>query len=206
MLSGTFSADTVCLVGERVDPAGIDPAIVEVEQGANGDGEINGVILPAHGVERLDVSRLDAGRVVVHFGDEAEEGFVLCVEFGVFQIAQDPPDQFFIAQQFGRDRGVGLQSKWAVVVIGSESRDQLADTRTEGSRAAQDLLGKARQVNRGRGQIGEQMPDLGIFRAALLHGADHVRKRARLRILFDARQKHRLHGFMNCRMHLPPGQ
>jgi len=173
--------------------AGIDPAIVEIEHRAHRDSEINGVVVPTGGIQRLHVLRRDARRIVIHFIDEAEQRFVLFVQLRMSQVPQYAPDQFLIAQQLRRDRGVRLQSKRAVVSIRREGGNQLADARTERSRAAQNFLREARQVLGGLGQIGEHVPDLRILRPALLHHADHVRIGSRLRVLLDTGQKHRFH-------------
>ena len=59
-------------IGERVDARSIDPAIVEIEERANGDGVINHFVGPTGGLERLHVGSGDAGRVMVYLVHEAE--------------------------------------------------------------------------------------------------------------------------------------
>jgi hypothetical protein len=81
---GSFASLPVGFVGEGVHTAGVDPAVVEVEEGADGDGEVYGFIVPPRGVEGLHVSGGDARRIVIDLGDEPKEGFVSVVERGRF--------------------------------------------------------------------------------------------------------------------------
>jgi hypothetical protein len=120
-----FSALPVRLVRKRMHAAGIDPAIVEVEKGADRDGEVDGFVVPACLVQRLHVFGCNPRRVVIYLYDEAEQGFVLIVERRAFEVAQGGPDQVLAAQQFRRTCGVGLDSKRAIVAVRSERRDQL---------------------------------------------------------------------------------
>jgi len=76
----SFSALAMGLIGERVNSACVDPAVVEVEQGADGDGEVDPFVGPAGGVEELHIFRRDAGRVAVDLVDEAEQRFVFVVK------------------------------------------------------------------------------------------------------------------------------
>jgi len=78
--------------------ARIYPAIVEIEQGAGGDREIDRFVVPAGGVERFHVIRCDPGRIVVNFVDETKQRLVFVVEAGVFEVSQHAPHQFFAAQ------------------------------------------------------------------------------------------------------------
>jgi len=98
MLGGPLSAHAVGFIGKRVHAAGVDPAIVEVEHGANRYRQVDGVVLPANGVQRLHIFGGDAGRIMVHLVDETEQGFVFFVQLGGFQIAQDTPDQVLVSQ------------------------------------------------------------------------------------------------------------
>jgi hypothetical protein len=96
-LGGAFSADGVGFVGEGVDAGGVDPAIVEIEKCADGDGEVEGFIGPAELTEGSHVVGRDSGGIVVHFVDEAEQGLVFVVERGGFEIVYYAFDQFGIA-------------------------------------------------------------------------------------------------------------
>lgn len=93
----TLSSHAVGLVGESVHSAGVDPAVVEVEQRAHRDGEIDGIVVPSGGVERLHIFGIDTRRIVIDFVDETEQGFVFFIELGVLQIPQHTPHQFFVA-------------------------------------------------------------------------------------------------------------
>lgn len=48
-------------IRERMHAAGINPAIVEVEQRADRDGIVNSFVVPSHGIERLHVFGGDLG-------------------------------------------------------------------------------------------------------------------------------------------------
>lgn len=93
----------VRILGESVYAGDIDPTIVEIEQRAGGDREVDGFVGPSDRVQRPHVFSRDPGRVVVHFADEAEQGLVLFVEAEGFQIAEHAPNQFFASQQFRRN-------------------------------------------------------------------------------------------------------
>jgi hypothetical protein len=114
---GPFASLAVGRIGEGMHAGGVDPAVIEVEEGADGDGEIDGFIVPPRGVEGLHVFGGDARRILIDLGDEAEEGFVLVVERGRFEVAQDALDELFAAEQFRRNCGVRLDSKRAFVGI-----------------------------------------------------------------------------------------
>jgi len=89
-----------------MNAAGIDPPVVEVEERAHCNREIDGVIVPAGGVHRLHVVRRNARRVMIHLMDKTEQSFVLFIQRGSLQVAQYALHQFFVTQKFGRDRGV----------------------------------------------------------------------------------------------------
>ena len=102
---------------ERVHSAGVDPAVVEIEQGTRCDGEVDGFIVPANGVERLYVFRRDSRRIVVDFVHETKQGFVFFIEARGFEVSEHTPYKFFAAQQFRRNCGVGFQSKRTIVSV-----------------------------------------------------------------------------------------
>jgi hypothetical protein len=105
----------VRFIGEGMNTACVDPSIVEVEERAYGNGEIDRVVVPSHFVEGLHVVARDSRRIAIDLVDEPEQGLVLFVQSGRIWILQDAPDKFLAAQQFRRDRGVRLDSKRAVV-------------------------------------------------------------------------------------------
>jgi hypothetical protein len=82
----------VRFIGQRVNTAGVDPAIVEVEQRADSEGKVNRFVGPSYGVERLHIVGCDLGRIVVHLVDKPEQHFFLFLQSGVFQIAEYAPD------------------------------------------------------------------------------------------------------------------
>jgi hypothetical protein len=94
---GSFAAFAVGFIGHRMHSGGVDPAVIEIEEGADGDGVVDRVVGPAGFVERLHIFGADVGGSEVHFGDEAQQGFFFFGQSGGFQIAEDAPDQFFTA-------------------------------------------------------------------------------------------------------------
>jgi hypothetical protein len=73
MLRGARSEFPVSLVGHGVNAGGVDPAIVEVKEGANGDGVINRAIAPASLVQDSYIFRRDLRRAAVHLGNKSQE-------------------------------------------------------------------------------------------------------------------------------------
>jgi len=171
---------------------GVDPPVVEIEERADGDREIERLVRPSRGPRGVHIRRGDVRRVVVHFVDEPEQRLVLIVEARRFEIREDRIDQGGIAKKFRRNCGVGLQSKRAVVALRGVRRDELAQSRAERRRAAQDGLRESGEMIRRR-QIRKQVPDLRVFGPLLLHLLDERTVRPGLRVLFDAGQKHRFH-------------
>jgi hypothetical protein len=89
---GTLTSQAVRFVGERVNTARVDPAVVEVEECAHSDSQVDGVILSAHGMERLHIVFRDSRRVMIHFIDEAKQSLVLLVQSRAFEIPQHAPN------------------------------------------------------------------------------------------------------------------
>jgi len=156
-------------LGKRVHAAGIDPAVVEIEERADRNSEVDRLVGPSQVAERNHVGGGNARRIVIHLVDEAEERLVLFVERRSFEIVQNAPDQVLISQQFRRNCGVRLQSKWTIVAVGSARGDQFAHARAEWRRSTENLLGKARQVVGGFRQEGEHVPDLRVLGAVVAH-------------------------------------
>ena len=96
----------MCFVGQRVHAGCIDPPIVEVEQRTDGDREVQLLVGPLLGAQRLQVISGDPGRIVVDPVDEPEQRFMAIVETRSLEIEQDLVDQRFVLEQFRRDRGV----------------------------------------------------------------------------------------------------
>ena len=117
MCGSSLSAYLVGLFGQRMDTAGIDPAIVKIEQRAHGDGEIDRLVIPSQCAQRNHVVGGNSRRIVVHFVHKSKQRFVLFIERGSFQIPQRSPDQLFTLQQFRRNCGVGFQSKRTIVAV-----------------------------------------------------------------------------------------
>ena len=118
---------TVRFIAHGVNAARVDPAIVEVEERADGDGVVDCFVGEAGLVERCDVGRLNGKGIAVHFVHEAEESFLRLGEERSFEVREDAGHQFGAAEQFRRDRGVRLGSKRARVQVRGVGGNQLAD-------------------------------------------------------------------------------
>jgi hypothetical protein len=108
MYGGSLSANPMSFVRERMDAAGIDPAIVKIEQSAHSDGEVYGLVVPTQGAQGNHVVRGNSRGIVIHLVDKAKQCFVLLIERGGFEVFEDSPDQFLVFQQFRRNCGVRL--------------------------------------------------------------------------------------------------
>lgn len=69
-----------------MDAGGIDPAVIEVEEGDDGDGVVDLLVDPAGGVERGDVGLVDLMRVGVYFIEEVEEEFLWSGQRGAIDV------------------------------------------------------------------------------------------------------------------------
>lgn len=102
-------------VAHGMNAAGVDPAVVEIEQRTDGDRIIDGVIAEPDSVQSGDIVRLHGYRVFVHLADEAQHCLFWFRQRGSLDISEDSIDELFAAQKFRRDRGVRLRSKRALV-------------------------------------------------------------------------------------------
>ncbi len=171
-----------------LDATSVHPAIIEIEQRANGHGQIEGFIRPSAGTQRFHILHCDLGRVMVHPGHEPQQGLFPLWQRRPFKILEHAFDQLFTAQQFRCDRSVILRSERAVISGGSKCRNQLAHAGAQRPFAAHHFLSEARQMVRRLWPISEQVPDHRILFARRLHGADAFGTRARLRMIFNVRK------------------
>lgn len=88
----------VSRITHGVDSSGVDPAIIEVKERANRDGEVNGLVSPPHFAQGRHVFRGDARRVVIHFADKAQEGLVFFRKRRGFQIFERLANQLSTAK------------------------------------------------------------------------------------------------------------
>ena len=72
----SFCSRAMRLVTHRMHAAGVNPTIIEVEQGTHGDGVVDGFIGEAYCVKGRDIRRADGHGVFIHLADEAEKGLV----------------------------------------------------------------------------------------------------------------------------------
>ena len=118
-----------------MDAGSVDPAIIKIEEGADSNGVIDGLVVPSGGVKRLHVVGRNLRRVAVHLVDEAQKHFFFFTEAGGFKIAKDRLYELlaklratFPLQKYRRDRGVGLQSERAIIARRGIGCNQLAES------------------------------------------------------------------------------
>jgi hypothetical protein len=76
MNGGSLGSCFVRFIAHGVDAACIDPAIVEIEQGADGDRIVDCFVGESGGVECFDIGGLDGNGITIHFSDEPKESFL----------------------------------------------------------------------------------------------------------------------------------
>ena len=101
-----FSGHVVHLGGHIVDARRIDPVVVELEEGANGDCIVERFVRPARGADAVSIGLGNCRRIVDHLLDEAVESAVLVRDRRRLDIVQNALDDIAIPVQLRRDRGV----------------------------------------------------------------------------------------------------
>ncbi len=66
----------VRLIGKGMYARGIYPAIIEIEQGTNGDGVINRLVSPSGFAKRIHILSRYSRRVAIHLANETKQSFV----------------------------------------------------------------------------------------------------------------------------------
>ena len=138
-----------------MDTGRIDPPVVEVEQRAHRDREIERFVGPTGRPHNGDIRISDRRRRIVHLVDEPKQRLVLFVEPGRPDIRQYRFDERLVAKQLRRNCGVRFQSKWAMVTPGRVCGNQLAQPGTERCGPAEDFLRETSEVLRRFWQIRE---------------------------------------------------
>lgn len=98
MSRGTFAAFAMRFVRQRVNACGVDPSIVEIEERANGDGEIDRFIRPARVVQWHHVFGANPRRFAIDLVDEAQQNLFRLAEPRRLEVAKNPPDQLLTPQ------------------------------------------------------------------------------------------------------------
>jgi hypothetical protein len=189
---GSLTSFAMRFIGERVDARRIHPAVIEIEQCAHCDREVDRLVVPSCFVQRLHIGSGDPWRVVVYLRDEPQHGFVFFIQVRSLQIMERSPNQFLAPKQFSRNCGMRLQSKRAVIARRRERRNQLAHTGSERRRPSHYFLGKVGEMSRRFRSVREQVPDLRVLFPGRLERSDTVGPRSRLRGLFHMLQEHRI--------------
>jgi hypothetical protein len=180
-------------IAHRVNAAGIDPTVIEVEKRADGDGVVDGFIGITGSLKNLDVGRPNCDRILIHLPYEAKERLLRMGEQGCFDIGQDACDQFVIAQEFRRDRGVGFCSKGALVQVRRVGGNEFADAGTQGGGFAEHLLSEALQMDRSVHLVREHMEDLRVLGTGTAHHVDGASVIVVAAMRFHVLEKHWVH-------------
>jgi hypothetical protein len=185
VLSRSLRKLAVRFVRQDAHPACVDPAVVEIEERANGNRAVNSFVRPASPVQKLYVLVADSSCFMIHLGHKSKESLFFLGERRAFEVVQNLLNRFLAAKQFRRNCGVIFRSKRAMIASGCECCDQLPKSRTKWRVTPHYLLRKFGQMFGRLRTKCKQMPNLWVFVSARLHHADQVRMGARLRIVFD---------------------
>ena len=82
------------LVAHRVDAAGVDPSIVEIEKRTDREGIINGLVAVACFMQQGDIRRSHVDGVLIDLPDKPEQRFFPIRESGRLEISDDAVYQF----------------------------------------------------------------------------------------------------------------
>ena len=104
----------------------VDPAIVEIEQRANGDCVVERFIGPARAARLVNIGAGDLIGSAIDLGEEFEQCLLGIGNRRRRVIREDGTNLLGVCKQLRRDRGVRADSKHALVAVGGEGRDQLA--------------------------------------------------------------------------------
>ena len=165
----SFRPCSMGFITHRVDAARVDPPVVEIEQCADGNRIVDGLVGESSLVESRDVRGLNGNRIVVHLSDKVKQNFLRLGEQRCFDIGEHARHQLGVAEQFRRDRGVGLRSKGASVQVRRIRSNQFTDSRRKGRRFAHHFLRESLQVDGRVHLVREHMQDLRIFRSNAAH-------------------------------------
>lgn len=150
------------------DPRRIVPAVKEIEERANGEGIVDGLIVPARRNEGLHIFGANLMRARVDFLHEPQKQSFGFVNGRGLRIAQHRGNQILASQQFRRDRGVRLGSERAVIESRCVRGDHLAQAGRQWRRSAHQRVGHSLQMFGHVGTKGKQMPNTRHFNAAPL--------------------------------------
>ena len=81
-------------VAHRVDAAGVDPSIVEIEKRTDRERVINGLITVARIMQQSDIRRPDVDGILIDLSDKPEQRFFPIRESGRLEISDDAVYQF----------------------------------------------------------------------------------------------------------------
>jgi hypothetical protein len=98
MNCGSFGTCVMGGVAHCVDATGIDPAIVEIEQGADRNGIVDGLVREAGLVENRHILRLNIDGIFIYFSNKPEEGFVGFGERAGFDVLDNSSNELVAVQ------------------------------------------------------------------------------------------------------------
>jgi hypothetical protein len=93
-----FASLAMGLVGQRVYSRRVNPAIVEVEESAHSNGEVDRFVRPPYFVEWRHIRGRDFRRMPIDFIDKTKQHLFFFGQGGRFQVLKDRPYQFLVAE------------------------------------------------------------------------------------------------------------
>jgi len=172
---------------EIVNAGRIDPGVVKLEQGTDGDGVVNRLFAPTRPFQTINVLATKHVRLRIHLLDEREECLLTTIDRRRTVVLEHGIDEASVAQELRRDRGVRTDSKRTIVAARCERSDQLSLTGRERRRSAHHAL---RELSEVLGPIWlkrEEMHDLWDRCARLAHLSNGLRPRTCAVGVFDFR-------------------
>ena len=86
------------LVAHRVDAAGVDPSIVEIEKRTDREGVVNGLVAVTCLMQQSDIRRPNVNGILIDLADKTEQRFFLIRQSGRLNVPDDAVYQFLAIQ------------------------------------------------------------------------------------------------------------
>lgn len=147
-----LAGDDVAVLGEPLarglvsggrhgaDTCRVNPDVVVVEKRTHGQRVVDGFVRPSCCLDGIDVRLSCLRRIRIDLLDEGKKRLLRFRKRGCGRIAQDRIDQFTTSKQLRRDRGVGANSKRAVIALRGEGGNEFTLTGGQRRLAPHDFL------------------------------------------------------------------
>lgn len=123
----------MCSVAHRVNTAGVDPTVIEIEQCTNSNRIIDRLVRISDRVQRFYVVRLNGNRFEIHLTHKTQQSLLSFRKRAAIKIGEYAIHELLAAEQFRRDRGVRLRSKRTLIEMRRVSGNEFAESRGERS-------------------------------------------------------------------------